>query len=102
MAPTELKYNGMKTTKSILLVDDDRDDQETFVQALRKINQVTLFGIANNAREAIEMLRDSLSLPDLIYMDINMPVMSGLEYLSVIEKYPRLQKVPVVILTTSG
>lgn len=94
-------HTNMKTTRSILLVEDDSDDQEIFIQALRKIRQVTLFGIVNNAREAIEMLRDSLALPDLIFMDINMPMMSGLEYLSAVDQYPRLKKVPVIMLTSA-
>lgn len=58
---------NMKTTKTILLVDDD---QETFIQALREIKQVSLFNVFNNAKEAIEMLHDAQQLPDLIFMDI--------------------------------
>jgi len=91
----------MRTTKSILLVDDDRDDQENFIQALRQIKQATLFDVVNNAREVIEMLEHSQELPDTIFMDINMPYMSGIEYLSAVKKYPRLSKVPVIMLTSA-
>lgn len=91
----------MITTKRVLLVEDDYDDQETFIQALGHIRHVKLFNVANNAREAIEMLEFSHELPDAIVMDINMPRMGGIEYLSVVKNYPRLHRLPVIMLSSA-
>jgi len=89
----------MKTSKSILLVEDDKDDQNFFIQALREIENATLYHVANNGKEALDKL-DNPVLPDIIFMDINMPVMNGIECLSAIIKNPQIKDIPVVMLTT--
>jgi CheY-like chemotaxis protein len=85
----------MKIAKSILLVEDDKDDQIFFIQALSEIENATLFHIANNGKEALEKLANCTVFPDLIFTDINMPVMNGTEFLSAIMKNPYTQNIPV-------
>lgn len=91
----------MKVSKSILLVDDDPDDQLFFIEALEEIKHVTLHGIASNGIEALEKLKDKRFLPDMIFMDINMPKMNGIECLTEIMKNPQLNSIPVIILSTA-
>ena len=91
----------MKKSKTILLVEDDKDDQESFIQVISEIENATLLHIANNGVEALEVLERSETLPALIFMDINMPKMNGLECLSEIIKNPQTKNIPVVMLTTS-
>eukprot|EP01035_Chromulina_nebulosa_P054372 gene54372-74484_t len=74
----------MMQSKSILLVEDDKDDQEFFIEAIKDIENVTLYFVANNGKEALDKLRNSKVLPDLIFTDINMPVMNGIECLTAI------------------
>jgi CheY-like chemotaxis protein len=57
--------------------------------------------VANNGKEALGILGNSVSLPDLIFLDINMPVMNGLECLIEIVKNPRTNTIPVVILSSA-
>lgn len=90
----------MKQHKNIFLVDDDPDDQLSFIEALSQIENATLYDVANNGKEALERLEHSSSLPALIFMDINMPVMNGIECLSEIIKNPQIRNIPVVILTS--
>lgn len=78
-------------------MEDDQDDQDLFVAALTGINYATLFAIASNGKEAIEKLRGSMSLPAVIVMDINMPVMNGIECLSEMAKDPLINVIPVVM-----
>lgn len=87
---------------TILLVDDDLDDQDFFIAALRKINGVALFDVVNNGKEAIDRLRQSNTKPTLMFMDINMPVMNGIECLSEMAKDPLINSVPVVMLSSSS
>ncbi|MEO8474980.1 MAG: response regulator [Chryseolinea sp.] len=91
----------MNSQKTILLVEDDEDDQILFMIALKSITNAKLFDVANNGKEALEKLRKSEVLPTMIIMDINMPVMDGIECLSQITKDPRINSVPVVILSSS-
>ena len=87
--------------KSIFLVEDDIDDQEFFIEALLAIENTNLYGIANNGKEALSMLKNSISQPDHIFMDFNMPLMNGIECLTEIGKNPRTKDIPVVILSGS-
>jgi CheY-like chemotaxis protein len=89
---------GYYSIKSILLVDDDRDDIYFFSKALDEfkvdINLVT----AGEGFEAFERLQ-SFS-PDVILLDLNMPKMNGLAFLKAIKKIRHLKTIPVIIYTT--
>lgn len=95
-----LKQTKMKKIKRILLVEDNRDDQYFFVHALDKIENARMFGLANNGKEAMDKLLNSDSLPDLIFSDVNMPMMDGVECLTEIIKNPQTRNIPVVFLST--
>jgi len=91
----------MKASKSILLIEDDKDDQEFFREALKKIENVTLCDVASNGQEALAHLQDFSTLPDFIFSDINMPVMDGIECLAELKLNPRTKDIPVIILSSS-
>jgi CheY-like chemotaxis protein len=94
---------GMKLqTKNIFLVDDDVDDQLFFTDALKEIDSTILCSIANNGKEALEQLKSLSSLPEILFLDLNMPFMNGYECLSQLKNETRLSKIPVVIFTTSN
>lgn len=90
----------MSLPQTILLVEDDQDDKDFFMIALSNISYATLVDIASNGREAIEKLRESAVLPGVIVMDINMPVMNGIECLTEIVNDPLINKIPVLILSS--
>ncbi len=90
----------MKTSRSILLVEDDKDDQEFFILALQGIENATLYDVANNGMEALAKLQHAEVFPDLIFSDINMPLMNGMEYLTEMARSPIMKNIPVVMLTT--
>ena len=74
-----------------------------FLEALRSIDPAIQCMAATNGREALALLRnDFLSLPDFIFLDLNMPVMDGLKCLEDIKKIPALSHVPVVIYSTAA
>ncbi len=91
----------MKTLKTIFLVEDDQDDQEIFITALNGIKDVTLFDVVTNGKEALRRLRQSIILPSLIVMDINMPVMDGMKCLEEIAKDSKFNDIPIVMLSSS-
>jgi CheY-like chemotaxis protein len=90
----------MTTPISILLIEDDEDDQEFFREALREVQDVTLLQIASDGQEAIDTLTNSIILPEIIFMDVDMPRMNGIECLREISNNPRIRNVPIVMLTS--
>jgi CheY-like chemotaxis protein len=92
----------MILTKNIFLVDDDVDDQLFFTDALKEIDSEISCVIANNGKEALEQLRKLSNLPEILFLDLNMPFMNGYECLSQLKNETRLSKIPVVIFTTSN
>ena len=85
----------------IFLIDDDEDDQLLFKQAIEFINPMLQYDTATNGKIALDRLKSSPSLPDIIFLDLNMPVMNGLEFLIQIKKEDALSQIPVGIFTTS-
>jgi CheY-like chemotaxis protein len=95
-------------TIHLLLVDDDEVDVMNVKRALKKNNIVNPLHIASNGLEALNMLRsqDGQQLTHtgdglLILLDLNMPKMGGIEFLQELRTDPELQKIPVVVLSTS-
>ncbi len=84
----------------ILLVDDDIDDQVYFKDAVNELCDTLRCEIASNGLEALGRI-DVPPPPDLIFLDLNMPVMSGFECLASLKKQERYKDIPVVIFTTS-
>lgn len=87
--------------KNIFLVEDDEDDQLFFKEAIQEMGDSFCCTIASNGRKALEMLNSEATLPDIIFLDINMPELNGFECLRELKKSARFNKIPVVILSTS-
>ncbi|HYV92645.1 MAG TPA: response regulator [Chitinophagales bacterium] len=90
----------MNNVKNVLLVDDDPEDQEFFLDALSEIETANLYDLAHNGKEALDMLENSVELPSLIFMEIHLPMMNGIECLTEIIKKPLIKEIPVVIITS--
>jgi CheY-like chemotaxis protein len=89
------------TSKNIFLVEDNKDDQFFFEEAIDKIENAVLLGMAVDGEKALLALRNSPVLPDIIFMDINMPRMNGIECLMHLANDRQLRHLPVVMLTSS-
>ncbi len=86
----------------ILLIDDDLDDQFFFKEVIESINPALNCETASNGKIALDELKVSASLPDIIFLDLNMPVMNGFDFLVEIKKEDKLTKIPVGIISTSN
>ena len=86
----------------VLLVDDDEDDRTFFKEALEVLEYSTDIEYAENGAEAIERLnKDGVKLPDIVFLDFNMPLMSGKDCLQHIRSRDRYSHIPIVIYSTS-
>jgi len=96
--------------KSILLVEDNPDDEELTLRALKGSNVVNEIVVARDGAEALEYLfgagryagRDPSRRPTLILLDLKLPKLSGLEVLQRLRADPRTELIPVVVLTSSS
>lgn len=85
----------------VLIVEDDPDVRET-LQLIIEDEGVRAVGVANG-REAVDYLLSERALPDLILLDLMMPVMSGVEFLSWRRGQPAaIAAVPVVVVSASN
>jgi CheY-like chemotaxis protein len=87
--------------QTILLVDDDEEDQEIFQDALKEIAPGILCCFANDGEEAMALLGgDAVVKPDLMFIDMNMPKLNGKQVLLELRKSGSLDDIPVVMYST--
>ena len=97
-----------KPVVSILLVEDDDVDILNVQRAFKKMNYPNPLYVAHNGVEALDMLRGTNGVsklsptPRIVLLDINMPMMNGLEFLKEIRQDKELQSLSAFVLTTSS
>ena len=91
------------TNRSILLVEDNPDDELLTLRALKKNNILNQVTVAHDGAEALEQLFASsdVTAPGLILLDLKLPKIDGLEVLRRIRADNRTEVIPVVVLTSS-
>src|SRR3954468_8839216 len=91
----------MQSPPNILLADDDDDDRLLFTDVLREYSADCRLTVAHNGEHLMTMLR-SEELPDVLFLDLNMPLKNGIECLEEIRGDEKLKHLPVVIFSTSS
>jgi CheY-like chemotaxis protein len=91
----------MREKKTVFIVDDDYDDIEMFIEAVAEIDPAINCIKASNGYEALQLLNKGEIIPDYIFLDLNMPRMSGKQCLDQIKKDENFQAIPVIIYTTT-
>jgi CheY-like chemotaxis protein len=97
--------NDMKMKPSILLIDDDPDDLFFLTEAFQQADNNYTYVEAYDGEAALAILKDMNSRneqPALIVLDINMPILSGRELLTMLKDNPDYCNIPIVVFTTSS
>lgn len=90
------------TNKPILLVEDDRVDMMSVTRALKQIHVSNKVVHRENGEDGLNYLEDETNdKPCIILLDLNMPIMNGIEFLEAVKSDARFRRIPVVVLTTS-
>ena len=90
----------MNKTLNILLIEDDKIEIMKFQRVISKTELKHSVKEVNNGEEALDYLKNN-SLPDIILLDLNMPKMSGIEFLTTLKKDDVYKYIPTIILSTS-
>lgn len=91
----------MLANKKILLLEDDLVDVMTIKRAIKQLNIANDLEVRENGEEGISYLEKCEDLPGIIFLDINMPKMNGIEFLQVVKNNEQWAQIPIVVLTTS-
>ena len=85
----------------ILIVEDDIDDQIFFIEAINSIDPYFECVTVGNGAEALDHLSNTNTLPSIILLDLNMPLMNGYVFLEKIKAISDFKNIPVTIFSTS-
>ena len=91
------------TEVTFLLADDDADDKTLFCEALSEIDPAIVCHTASDGKEALEILSEKqIKKPNIIFLDINMPVMDGWQCLGRLKEHMDHKDIPVIMYSTSS
>lgn len=89
--------------KNIFLTDDDTDDCSLFSEALLEVHAEAKLTINNNGVKLMEALDQNVPpTPEVIFLDLNMPLKNGFECLEEIRQTKKLKSIPIIIFSTSS
>ena len=85
----------------ILFIEDDKIETMKMQRTVSKLQVKHKITEVNNGEKALEILKTSSRLPDIILLDLNMPRMNGIEFLKILKQDENYKYLPTIILTTS-
>jgi len=91
------KINSIK----IVVAEDDEDDKSFIIDAFKNLNLIDSVKFVENGEELIKYLKKTERYPDIIFLDLNMPILNGIQSLKIIKNDIDFKKIPIIILTTS-
>lgn len=94
---------SIKDSMHILIADDDEDDRTFFSEAMTELRMNTELTLFNDGKDLMSYLAGpDIILPHILFLDLNMPYMSGFECLKVIRADDRFKEVSIAIYSTSS
>lgn len=92
----------MNRTLSILFIEDDHIEKMKLHKTIAKLGLNHRITEADNGEEALKILHGENRLPDILFLDLNMPKIDGLEFLRILKADDKLKYLPTIVITTSS
>jgi len=86
----------------IFLADDDEDDQLLFNDVLKELSSSIELTVARDGEHLMKLLNNLTDLPDILFLDLNMPLKNGFECLEEIKANKKFENLPIIIFSTSS
>jgi response regulator RpfG family c-di-GMP phosphodiesterase len=86
---------------NVFYTDDDPDDQEMFIDAIHEIADNVKVSTQKNGKELLNLLQTPPPVPNIVFLDLNMPIKNGYEVLTEIKNIEHARNLPVIVFTTS-
>lgn len=97
------KNSFVVMAKKFLIADDDIDDREMFCEALEAVAPGSVcYSAPNGRRVMIALTEGEIALPDIIFLDVNMPLMNGWQCLSKLKEAEAYKHIPAIMYSTSS
>jgi CheY-like chemotaxis protein len=94
--------NSPKTPLRVLLTDDDEDDRLIFKEILNEMDKDIIVSMVNDGKQLMDFLtNENTPLPHIIFLDLNMPNMNGIECLKEIRSHEKYSDISIAIYSTS-
>ena len=90
----------MSAKTKILVVDDSKLMRKAVRNIFEDSNDIEVIGEAANGSEALELIPEIV--PDVIVLDVNMPIMDGVKLVSMVRNDPNYKETPIIVITTEG
>jgi CheY-like chemotaxis protein len=90
----------MKEQRHLMFADDDADDLYLFREAVNEVDPQKIISLVDSGQRLLDKLQ--VVLPDILFLDINMPGINGLQCLEMIRSHAHLDVVPIVIYSTTA
>src|SRR5690242_16478292 len=85
----------------VLLIDDDHEDIDAFCEALQECNLPYYCISMNRAEDALTFLDNTLIEPEFIFIDIQMPVINGKEFLKILKTNTKYKSIPAIVYSST-
>ncbi|MGB7393480.1 MAG: response regulator [Pricia sp.] len=98
-----MNYSGAangNSVKSVFLVDDDLDDQDFFAEALSELNYRIRLKLFQSGSGLMKRLHSAQELPDIVFLDLHMPMMDGEDCLKAIRSEEKFETLPIIVYST--
>jgi len=92
----------MSNLLDVLLIEDDTIEIMKLNRTISTLNVKHKITEANNGEQALSILKDKSTLPDIILLDLNMPKINGIDFLKILKNDIHLKYIPTIVLTTSN
>ena len=95
-----MESKNQQQQKVVYYIEDDKDDQDIFKSVLKEVDEHISLVIFDGGEEFLNSIKKTKSLPDVVFLDLYMPIIDGFSCLKELKNTPRYKDIPVIIYSS--